>query len=76
MAPKVRCCCCGKDMEFEVRIPSLSVPGQIHYFFSCECGRVTSQAQTEDGTSRANENEKVVDQYFVTWATRSLPHAA
>jgi hypothetical protein len=63
-------------MEFEVRIPSLSVPGQIHYFFSCECGRVTSQAQIEAGTSRPPDNEKGVDQHFVTWATRSLPHAA
>ena len=71
MIPTVKCSRCAKDMEFEVRVPSLSVPGQVHDFFSCECGRVTSQAHNEGAPSQApNENKKIVDDHFVAWATK------
>jgi hypothetical protein len=62
-------------MEFEVRIPSLTVSGQVHYFFSCECGRVTSQARSEpmqnENLKAHNEIQKIDDAKFRSWATRS-----
>ena len=71
MTPTVKCSRCGKDMEFEVRVPRVGTPGQFHYFFSCKCGRVTSQAQTENAASQAdNENQKIEGANFLAWATR------
>jgi hypothetical protein len=71
MTPTVKCTCCAKDMELEVRVPRLGTLGEFHYFFSCECGHVTSQVCTENVTSQAlNENLEIEDEKFLSWATR------
>ena len=59
MRPRIKCSFCAKDMEFEVKVPSLKAPGQVHYFFSCDCGRVASQAQLRRTPTSAAECKRL-----------------
>ena len=71
MTPTVKCSHCGEEMEFEVRVPRVGTLGQSRDFFSCECGRVTSQVRTENVASQAlNERPEIEDEKFLSWATR------
>ena len=70
ISPRIeKCSFCAKDMEFEVRVPSLKALGQVHYFFSCECGRVASQAETEVEQVGGGA-QKIADEVFRSWAVR------
>lgn len=71
MVPTFKCPSCGRNMEFEVRVPNISVSGQTRDFFSCECGRFTSQVTENAGPQGDNTTEGIVDRYFVAWATRN-----
>jgi hypothetical protein len=74
MLPTLDCAHCGKAMEFEVRVLSLSAPALTHCFFSCPCGHVASQTQTKNEERSVNDEIQQIDENrFRSWATRTKP---
>jgi hypothetical protein len=46
---------CSEQMVLEVRINSMQVRGQSVWFYSCRCGRVTTEIHQESAGAAARE---------------------
>ena len=47
MTLNAKCSRCGRDMMFQFRIGA-STPGHHYVYFSCLCGRVTSETRNQN----------------------------